>query len=142
MMRWTLFLLAGIAGTALGASAAAADPVADFYKGKQINWILSAGAGGGYSSYALTFAPYFTAHIPGNPHIIVQNMPGAGGIRAMLFLQGVAPKDGTTIGLVHSSVPFAPLYGIKGANFDPRQMNWVGSINQGKWIWVLGRGAG
>jgi tripartite-type tricarboxylate transporter receptor subunit TctC len=115
---------------------AAADPIADFYKGKQINWILSAGAGGGYSAYALAFAPYFSQHIPGKPHIVVQNMPGAGGIRAMLYLQSVAPKDGTTIGLVHSSVPFAPLYGIKGANFDPRQMNWIGSINAATGICV------
>jgi tripartite-type tricarboxylate transporter receptor subunit TctC len=121
---------------ALGAGMAAADPVADFYKGKQINWILSAGAGGGYSAYALTFAPFFSQHIPGKPHIVVQNMPGAGGIRAMMFLQSVAPKDGTTIGLVHSSVPFAPLYGIKGANFDPRQMNWIGSINAATGICV------
>jgi tripartite-type tricarboxylate transporter receptor subunit TctC len=136
MMRWRLPAFAGIATLALGASAASADPVADFYKGKQINWILSAGAGGGYSAYALAFAPYFSKHIPGNPHIIVQNMPGAGGIRAMLFLQGVAPTDGTTIGLVHSSVPFAPLYGIKGANFDPRQMNWIGSINAATGICV------
>ena len=46
----------------------------------------------------------------------------------MLYLYSVAPKDGTTIGLVHSSVPFAPLYGTRGANFDPRQMHWIGSI--------------
>jgi tripartite-type tricarboxylate transporter receptor subunit TctC len=117
-------------------AAAGADPIADFYKGKQITWVLSAGAGGGYSSYANAFAPYLSMHIPGNPHIIVQNMPGAGGIRAMLYLQSVAPKDGTTIGLVHSSVPFAPLYGIKGANFDPRQMNWIGSINAATGICV------
>jgi tripartite-type tricarboxylate transporter receptor subunit TctC len=131
----TAFVGASIAIT-FGLGAAAADPIADFYKGKQITWILSAGAGGGYSSYANAFAPYFSAHIPGNPHIIVQNMPGAGGIRAMLYLQSVAPKDGTTIGLVHSSVPFAPLYGIKGANFDPRQMNWIGSINAATGICV------
>ena len=135
-MRWRLPAFAGIAMLWLGASAAPADPVADLYKGKQINWILSAGAGGGYSAYALAFAPYFSKHIPGNPHIIVQNMPGAGGIRAMLFLQSVAPKDGTTIGLVHSSVPFAPLYGIKGASFDPRQMSWIGSINAATGICV------
>jgi tripartite-type tricarboxylate transporter receptor subunit TctC len=131
----TAFVAASIALT-IGVGAAAADPIADFYKGKQLTWILSAGAGGGYSSYANAFAPYLTAHIPGNPHIIVQNMPGAGGIRAMLYLQSVAPKDGTTIGLVHSSVPFAPLYGIKGANFDPRQMNWIGSINAATGICV------
>jgi tripartite-type tricarboxylate transporter receptor subunit TctC len=108
---------------------ACAGSVEEFYKGKSINWILSTGAGGGYASYAHVFAPYLSAHIPGKPNIVVQNMPGAGGIRAMVFLNGVASKDGTTIGLVHSSVPFAPLYGIRGANFDPRQMHWVGSIN-------------
>jgi tripartite-type tricarboxylate transporter receptor subunit TctC len=110
------------------ATAASADPIADFYKGRSVNWILSAGAGGGYASYAHAFAPFLSKHIPGNPNIVIQNMPGAGGIRAMLFLKNVAPKDGTTIGLVHSSVPFAPLYGTRGANFDPRQMNWIGSI--------------
>ncbi len=120
--------LAGIAALALMSGVASADPIADFYKGKNVNWILSAGAGGGYATYAHAFAPFLTKHLPGNPHIVVQNMPGAGGIRAMLFLNNVAPKDGTTIGMVHSSVPFAPLYGTKGANFDPRQMNWVGSI--------------
>jgi tripartite-type tricarboxylate transporter receptor subunit TctC len=135
-MRWKFSAVAAAAMLGLGASQAAADPIADFYKGKQLNWILSAGAGGGYSAYALAFAQHFSAHIPGNPHIIVQNMPGAGGIRAMLYLQSVAPKDGTTIGLVHSSVPFAPLYGIKGANFDSRQMNWIGSINAATGICV------
>jgi tripartite-type tricarboxylate transporter receptor subunit TctC len=74
------------------------------------------------------FAPFFQQHIPGNPTIVIQNMPGAGGIRAMMNLASVAPRDGSVIGLVHSSVPFAPLYGIKGANFDPRQMNWIGSM--------------
>ena len=108
--------------------AASADPIAEFYKGRTVNWILSAGAGGGYASYAHAFAPFLSRHIPGNPHIVVQNMPGAGGIRAMLYFNSVAPKDGTTIGLVHSSVPFAPLYGTRGANFDPRQMHWIGSI--------------
>jgi tripartite-type tricarboxylate transporter receptor subunit TctC len=125
-----------VALVALGTTTASADPIADFYKGKSINWILSAGAGGGYASYAHVFAPYLSAHIPGKPNIVVQNMPGAGGIRAMIYLNNVAPKDGTTIGLVHSSVPFAPLYGIRGANFDPRQMHWVGSINAASGICV------
>src|SRR3954468_21725117 len=113
---------------------AQADAVADFYKGKQINWILSAGAGGGYSSYAHAFQVYFQKHIPGQPNIIIQNMPGAGGIRAMIYLSSVAPKDGTTIGLVHSSVPFAPLFGLEGAKFDPRKLNWIGSINRSNGI--------
>src|SRR5262249_38074783 len=133
-MRSLTVTLAAIA--ALGANAASADPIADFYKGKSINWILSAGAGGGYSSYAHVFAPWLSAHIPGKPNIVVQNMPGAGGIRAMIYLQNVAPKDGSTIGLVHSSVPLAPLDGIRVSNFDPRQMNWIGSINAATGICV------
>ena len=121
-------ITAALTALVLVSGGACADPIAEFYKGKNINWILSAGAGGGYASYAHAFAPFLAAHIPGKPHIVVQNMPGAGGIRAMLYLNAVAPKDGTTIGLVHSSVPFAPLYGTRGANFDPRQMQWIGSI--------------
>src|ERR1700733_13604103 len=121
---------------------AQADPIADFYRGRTISWILSAGAGGGYASYALAFAPYFSAHIPGNPTIVIQNMPGGGGIRAMLYLESVAPKDGTTLGLVHSSVPFAPIYGIKAASFDPRNMNWIGSIDASTGICVAWHGSG
>ena len=119
-----------------------ADPIADFYHGRTISLILSAGAGGGYASYALAFAPYFSAHIPGHPQIIIQNMPGGGGIRAMLHLDSVAPKDGTTLGLVHSSVPFAPIYGIKAASFDPRNMNWIGSIDASTGICVAWHGSG
>ena len=63
-------------------------------------------------------------------------MPGGGGLRAMLYLNSVAPKDGTTLGLVHSSVPFAPLYGIAAARFDPRKMNWIGSIDASSGICV------
>src|SRR5215469_18085068 len=112
-----------------GASIASADPAGDFYKDHQITMILSADAGGGYGSYANAFAPWLSAHIPGKPKIIVQYMPGAGGLRAMNYLYSAAPKDGSVIALVHSSVPYAPLYGIKAATFDPRKMNWLGSID-------------
>jgi tripartite-type tricarboxylate transporter receptor subunit TctC len=134
-----LLALALVVGLNAGARA---DPIADFYRGRTISWILSAGAGGGYASYALAFAPYFSAHIPGNPTIVIQNMPGGGGIRAMLYLDSVAPKDGTTLGLVHSSVPFAPIYGIKAASFDPRNMNWIGSIDASTGICVAWHGSG
>src|SRR5712671_1051102 len=135
-MRWIRPASAALFVLAL-APGARAQSVADFYRGKQISWILSADAGGGYSSYALAFAPYLTAHLPGNPKIIVQNMPGAGGIRAMTYLNARAPRDGTTSGRVHSSVPFAPLYGISEAKFDPRQMNWIGSIDAAASICVV-----
>src|SRR5882672_9376229 len=134
-MRWAR--AAWSATLALGlASGAAADEVADFYKGRQISWILSADAGGGYATYARTFVPYLSAAIPGKPNIVIQHMPGGGGLRAMNYLFSVAPRDGTTIGLVHSSVPFAPLYGIRGGAFDPRQMGWIGSLATSRGICV------
>lgn len=120
----------------MAVGAARADAVADFYKGKTITMVLSAGAGGGYASYMQTFAPFFSKYIPGNPNIVHPHMPGAGGLRAMNHLYTVAPKDGTTLGFVHSSVPFASLYGVKGANFDPRKMRWIGSLNSSSAICV------
>src|SRR5450755_4573964 len=127
MQRWMRKLTAGasLIVAALAPSLARADSVSDFYKGRQMIMILSADAGGGYGSYANAFAPYLSAHIPGKPRIIVQYMPGAGGIRAMNYLYSAAPKDGSVIALVHSSVPYAPLYGMTQAKFDPRKMNWV-----------------
>ena len=121
-----LLLAALLTLAALPARAATAE---DFYRGRQMTMWLSADAGGGYASYALAFAPHFAAHIPGRPHIVVQYMPGAGGLRAMNFLYTNAEKDGSVIGLVHSSVPFAPLYGLAAARYDPRRINWIGSIN-------------
>jgi len=121
--------LATLVALVIAVPAASADPVSDFYKDRQITMILSADAGGGYASYANAFAPYLSAHIPGKPKIIVQFMPGAGGLRAMNYLYSAAPKDGSVIALVHSSVPFAPLYGISAAKFDPRKMDWIGSID-------------
>ena len=126
LLKGALSALAAGAALALGGAHAAE---ADFYSGKQINWILSAGAGGGYSTYAQSFAPYLTKYLPGNPKVVVQNMPGAGGMRAMQYLSANAPKDGTVIGLVHSSVPFAPLFGLPGSTFDPRKFGWIGSLN-------------
>jgi tripartite-type tricarboxylate transporter receptor subunit TctC len=108
---------------------ARADAVSDFYKGRQMIMVLSADAGGGYGSYANAFAPYLAAHIPGKPKIVVQYMPGAGGLRATNYLYSVAPKDGSVIALIHSSVPYAPVYGLSAAKFDPRKFNWIGSIN-------------
>ncbi len=111
------------------AAPARADSVEDFYRGRQINWILSAGAGGGYSTYAQAFAPFWSAHLPGKPGFAIQNMPGAGGLRAMQYFFANAPRDGSVVGLVHSSVPFAPLFDLPGSNFDPRKFNWIGSLN-------------
>src|SRR5215469_15506929 len=101
--RPTLFALRAIA-LCLAAVPARAEDIAAFYRGRQISWILSADAGGGYAAYAHAFASYFADHIPGKPTIVIRHMPGGGGLRAMNWLFAVAPRDGSTISLVHSSV--------------------------------------
>src|SRR5262249_28559642 len=75
-----------------------ADDVADFYKGKRITLIVSYGTGGGYDVYARVLARHMSRHIPGNPNIIIQNMPGAGSLRGANYLYNVASRDGTVFG--------------------------------------------
>lgn len=120
-------LLAG--GGALCNSAVSAQSVAEFYKGKTIRMVVASDPGGGYDVYARTFAPHYARHIPGQPHIIVQNMQGAGGVLATNWLYDVAPKDGTAIGMTQRGVPFLALFGKKGPTFDPTKFNWIGSLN-------------
>jgi tripartite-type tricarboxylate transporter receptor subunit TctC len=117
-----------IAGCLTGA-ANAAESVADFYRGKQISLILSTGPGGGYELYARPLAQYMSRHIPGHPNIVVQNMEGGGGLRALNYLYNIAAKDGSVIGMVHDTVAFAPLYGIAQAKFDATKVDWLGSLN-------------
>jgi len=109
--------------------AAGAQAQAPFYEGKNILLVSGTDAGGAGDLRTRALLAPLKKHIPGHPNIVVQYMPGAGGLRAMNYLYSAAPKDGTTIALVHSSVPFAPVYGMAAAKFDPRKMNWIGSIN-------------
>src|SRR5262249_13852147 len=77
---------------------------------------------------ARTFATYFRKHVPGEPTIIVQNMPGGGGLLAGNWLFNVAPKDGLVIGLIQRGLPFYPLFGDPNAKYVPIQFNWLGSF--------------
>ena len=112
----------------LGMAEARSDPVADFYKGRQLSLIIGNGTGGGYDVYGRLFARHLGRHIPGNPIIVAQNMPGAGGLRAVNFLYNSAPRDGTAIAIFARDMP---LIGIIGGNpnmrFDPRKFIWLGS---------------
>lgn len=80
---------------ALLAAPASAQSAKDFYNGKQLNIIVGSSAGGGYDTYSRAIARHMPAHLPGNPTIIVRNMPGAGSLTSVLFLDATAPKDGT-----------------------------------------------
>jgi tripartite-type tricarboxylate transporter receptor subunit TctC len=119
------FAVAALAG--LSATSVRADPVADFYKGKDLHLVISSTAGGGYDLYARTIARHLGRHIPGNPAIIPQNMPGAGGILAANYIYSVAPKDGTVIAAIQNTVPFEPFFENKSAKFDASKINWLGT---------------
>ncbi len=105
-----------------------------FYKGKQIRIVISTGVAGGYAEYARTLAEFMGRHIAGHPSFLVQSMPGAGGLTATNYLYSNAPQDGTTIGIVHSTVPLAPLWGSKGARFETLKMHWLGAFDRAEGV--------
>ncbi len=121
---------------------ASADEVADFYKGKQLNIQVGFGAGGGYDTTTRIVARHLGKHIPGNPNVIVQNVPGAGSMKVANALYNTAPKDGLVIGVFSSSVGMVPLYGKRKAKFVTNKFEWIGSMHkdiQGCGVW---KGAG
>jgi tripartite-type tricarboxylate transporter receptor subunit TctC len=113
--------------TASGASHVSAQSIEDFYKGKTVSLVVSSATGGGYDTLARLVSRHLPKHIPGNPQVVVRNMPGAGGITATNHLYSVAARDGTVIGAVQNNTPFEPLFGTKQANYDARRFNWLGS---------------
>lgn len=107
---------------------AQADPVAEFYKGKRVNLVVSYGPGGGYDVYARVLARHIGRHIPGNPSIVVQNMPGAGSLRGANYLYNVAPRDGTTFGTFARNMAMLGLLKTgQKVQFDPTRFTWLGS---------------
>ena len=112
----------------LAAGAARADGVADFYHGRTIELIVSSGAGGGYDLNARLLARHMGRFIPGEPTIVVNNMPGAGGIRASNYLYNVAPRDGSVIATFSNAMITEPLLGTEAVKFDPAKLSWIGSI--------------
>jgi tripartite-type tricarboxylate transporter receptor subunit TctC len=119
--------VAAITGLAV-TPAAAADTVADFYRGRTINLVVGYAPGGGYDLCARLVARHIGRHIPGNPAVVVQNMPGAGSLRAANFIYAAAPSDGATIGAIARDMPLLAVLGISsGVRFDPRKFVWLGS---------------
>jgi tripartite-type tricarboxylate transporter receptor subunit TctC len=105
---------------------------ADFYAGKTIDFEVGADVGGGYDIYARTVARHLPRHIPGNPTIVVKNMPGAGSGRAAVFISNVAPKDGATLGALMPGAIIGPLLDDKPeTQFDPTKVIYLGSADAG-----------
>lgn len=119
------------------ARAATAETPAQFYKGKNVAFVVASGAGGGYDLYARVIARHNSRYLAGAPAFVVQNMPGASGVRAMNFLYNVAAKDGSYIGMLPNFSSLAPFYKVKQAQFDSNKFNWLGSPSQEFSVFVL-----
>jgi tripartite-type tricarboxylate transporter receptor subunit TctC len=117
--------LGAVAAAFIGLQPAAADPVADFYKGKTVQVIVGAGMGGSYGLYGQLAARHIAARIPGSPTVVVQSMPGAGGLKALAYEYNVAARDGSILAIPHAEVLQETVLNEK-ARFDAAKFSWIG----------------
>jgi hypothetical protein len=110
--------------------AAPAPAQSDFYAGKTVRIIVGSSAGGGYDTYGRAIAQFFGHHLPGKPTVIVQNMPGGGGMNSVAFLEANAPKDGTVISLFNAGVITDVASNPAKARIDLTKMAWIGSATR------------
>ncbi len=107
------------------AAAHAQSAIADFYRGKTVTIVVGQPSGSTFDSYARLIASHLSRHVPGQPTIIVQNMPGAASLVAGAHVYNIAPQDGTTIGASSTNLPVQPLIDSTGVRFDPRKFQWL-----------------
>src|SRR5215475_11725980 len=122
-ISWVLVtaLALGIPGPALAQ--------ADFYRGKQIRLISGHPVGGDYDIGARFLAKHLSRHIPGQPVIVVQNMPAAASVAAANFIYNQAPRDGTVIGSFSRNLASQARMGLPNIEADPRRFNWLGGYS-------------
>ncbi|HET7679989.1 MAG TPA: tripartite tricarboxylate transporter substrate-binding protein [Xanthobacteraceae bacterium] len=114
----------------LACSTGATADVADFYKGKTVTIIVGYPPGGGYDAYARALTRHMGRHIPGNPTVLMRNMPGAGSLVAANHIYNSAPKDGTALGMFASSTLFSVKMGETKAQFEMDKFTWIGNMDQ------------
>jgi tripartite-type tricarboxylate transporter receptor subunit TctC len=126
----TALALAAIA-LALPRFDAAADSAAEFYKGRQVFLQIGSAPGGSYDLVGRLFSRYMGKYIPGNPTIVVQNVPGGGSLALANQFGNTTPRDGTVFGVFNDGMPTTPLLDAASAHFDPRKFNFIGSPTRG-----------
>jgi tripartite-type tricarboxylate transporter receptor subunit TctC len=126
MSRMAMALVLALAAPGLRAPVSA-QPADEFYKGKQIRLVVGTAAGQDYDSWARLIGRHMPRYLPGNPALIVENMPGAGHILATNYLFNLAPRDGTVIGMVSRNMTEAAIMKLPNVRFEPAKFNWLGS---------------
>jgi tripartite-type tricarboxylate transporter receptor subunit TctC len=125
----------------LSVHAAAAETTNEFFRGKQIALLIGFGPGGEDDLWGHLVARHLSAHLPGNPVVVPQNVPGSGGLLVANRIYNTAPKDGTVIGMINRGIPFEPLLGGQGTQFDPLKLNYIGSPGRDTTVCAARRGA-
>jgi tripartite-type tricarboxylate transporter receptor subunit TctC len=123
--RSVSLLALALAGLIIAPSFARAD---DFYKGKTFTIVVGFSPGGGYDSNARAVARYLAAHIPGHPNVIVQNMPGAGSLTSVRYLDVSAPKDGTVMTVFNPGLVTQSIVAPEKVQLDFRKYGWIGVV--------------
>jgi tripartite-type tricarboxylate transporter receptor subunit TctC len=126
-------------GSALAANAQSPET---FYAGKRVKMIVGAPVGGGYDLYSRLLARHIGKHIPGQPGVVVVNMPGAASVNAANYLANVAPQDGTEMLMVVQTIPMAQFTRGIGARFDLVQFQWLGSMSDDANVFIAWHTAG
>jgi tripartite-type tricarboxylate transporter receptor subunit TctC len=124
----TLLVSATALATALSAPPACAQSVAEFYAGKTVNIYVGFSPGGSYDFYPRVFARHMGKYVPGHPMIVVQSMPGAGSLRAANYLYNVAPKDGTSLGVVTQTVMLEGPLGTPSVKYNATEFTYIGRM--------------
>ena len=128
-MRATTFVALGALLLA-APTAVSAESVAEFYRTHQLEILVGNAAGGGYDLYSRVLARHIGRHVPGNPAVVVKNVPGAGGLKLANDLFASVAKDGTSFGIFDRGVVIEPLLDNPGARFDATKFSSVGSIGK------------
>ncbi len=127
---------------AASSSNAGANDAAEYYKGKTVTIVVGHQAGTGFDVYSRVLIRHFGRYIPGNPKLVVQNMPGASGINSANWLYNIAPKDGTVLGTMSQNVPLEPVFGNPKAKFDTAKLIWIGNMESGAGVCGISGKAG
>jgi tripartite-type tricarboxylate transporter receptor subunit TctC len=128
-LRGAATVVGAVIGIAAAASAAA-DPIEDFYRNKQIRMIVRAAPGGNYDIYSRVLARHMTRFIPGHPLIVPVNMPGGGGLVALNHVANAAAKDGTVLTMITQTFPMDQALGLeKNLKVDLRTLHWIGAMS-------------
>ncbi len=141
MNRRLATFAAAVLAAMVASNTGRAQPVAQFYEGKDIRVLIGAGVGGTYHLYAMLAARFMRKHIPGNPSLTLMTMPGAGGITAMNHSYNVAPKDGTLMHLVHAEVLFETLLS-PGVMFNAKDYQYIGRFADADFAGMVSKKSG